>query len=134
MLIRHAFGGGDHHQFFVSGIPGDQELVGIAPAKCVAKHPSVYRDFMAGLAKGPEVVRDHHGTAVSLIAENYGFDPRFRMSDVRSSLEGNGAVALYQRPHEPQSSGPPGGLDVRKGDLKRKPPVRELFTNDYLAP
>ena len=41
---------------------------------------------MAGLAKGPEAVGTITERPVSLIAENYGFDPRFRMSDVQSSL------------------------------------------------
>ncbi len=116
------------------GIPGYEELVVIAPAKCVAKHPSVYRDFMAGLAKGPEAVRDHHGTAVSLIAENYGFDPRFRMSDVRSSLEATAPLLSTDAHMDLQRVTHLADWMYEKGILKRKPPVRELFTNDYLAP
>jgi ABC-type nitrate/sulfonate/bicarbonate transport system substrate-binding protein len=116
------------------GIPGYEELVVIAPARCVAKHPSVYRDFMAGLAKGPEAVRDHHGTAVSLIAENYGFDPRFRISDVRSSLAAT--VPLLSTDAHMNLNRVTHLADwmYEKGILKRKPPVRELFTNEYVAP
>jgi ABC-type nitrate/sulfonate/bicarbonate transport system substrate-binding protein len=116
------------------GIPGYEELVVIAPAKCVAKHPSVYRDFMTGLAKGPGAVRDHHGTAVSLIAENYGFDSRFRMSDVRSSLEETVPLLSTDAHMNLHRVAHLADWMYEKGILKRKPPVRELFTNDYLAP
>jgi putative hydroxymethylpyrimidine transport system substrate-binding protein len=116
------------------GIPGYEELVVIAPAKCVAKHPSVYRDFMAGLAKGPEAVRGHHGTAVSLIAENYGFDSRFRMSDVQSSLEETVPLLSTDAHMDLHRVAHLADWMYEKGILKRKPPVRQLFTNDYLAP
>ncbi len=117
------------------GIPGYEELVVIAPAKCVAKHPAVYRDFMRALARGPEEVRNHHGVAVSLISENYGFDPRFRMrTDVRVPLKVS-APLLSADAH--MNLGRVAHLAdwmYEKGILKRKPPVRQLFTNDYLAP
>jgi ABC-type nitrate/sulfonate/bicarbonate transport system substrate-binding protein len=116
------------------GIPGYEELVVIAPARCVAKHPSVYRDFMTGLAKGPEAARDHHGTAVSLIAENYGFDPGFRMSDVQSSLKATAPLLSADAHMNLDRVAHLADWMYEKGILKRKPPVRELFTNDYLAP
>lgn len=116
------------------GIPGYEELVVIAPARCVAKHPSVYRDFMAALAKGPAAVRDHHGTAVSLIAENYGFDPRFRIGDVRSSLQATMPLLSADAHMNLNRVAHLADWMYEKGILERKPPVRELFTNDYLAP
>jgi putative hydroxymethylpyrimidine transport system substrate-binding protein len=117
------------------GIPGYEELVVIAPAKCVTKHPAVYRDFMTALVRGPEEVRNHRGVAVSLISENYGFDPQFRMStDVRAPLKvtvpmlsADAHMNLGRVTHLADWM-------YEKGILKRKPPVRQLFTNDYLAP
>lgn len=117
------------------GLPGYEELVVVAPAKCLAMHPGVYRDFMTALARGPGAVRNHHGVTVSLISQNYGFDPRFRMStDVRAPLKvtvplltANAHMNLGRVAHLADWM-------YEKGILKRKPPIHELFTNDYLAP
>lgn len=117
------------------GIPGYEELVVIAPAKCVKKHPAVYRDFMTAIVRGPEEVRNHHGVAVSLISENYGFDPRFRMrTDVRVPLEAS--VPLLSADAHMNLGRVTHLADwmYEKGILKRKPPIHQLFTNDYLAP
>lgn len=116
------------------GLPGYEELVVIAPAKCVKAHPAFYRAFMAAVERGIDAVRNDPAAAARLIKENYGIDPRFRMSDVRAPLKATlpllaenarmdlGRVAhLADWMHE-------------KGILKRKPPIHELFSNDYLAP
>jgi len=116
------------------GLPPYEELVVIAPAKCVAAHPAVYRDFMTAVGRGMEAVRTHPAAAARLMKQNYGLDPRFRMSDVWAPLK----ATLPQL-----SSNAEMDLDqVRQlaawmheeGILKRKPPIEEMFTNDYLAP
>jgi putative hydroxymethylpyrimidine transport system substrate-binding protein len=117
------------------GLPGYEELVVVAPAKCVAKHPAVYRDFMTALARGPEAVRNHHGVAVSLIWENYGFDSRYRMStDVRAPLKASAPLLTDDAHMNLARVAHLADWMYEKGILKRKPPVRRLFTNDYLAP
>jgi ABC-type nitrate/sulfonate/bicarbonate transport system substrate-binding protein len=117
------------------GIPGYEELVVVAPAKCVAKHPAVYRDFMKAVVRGPEEVRKHHGIAVSLISENYGFDPRFRMrTDVRVPLKASAPLRTEDAHMNLARVAHLADWMYEKGILERKPPVRQLFTNDYVAP
>jgi putative hydroxymethylpyrimidine transport system substrate-binding protein len=117
------------------GIPGYEELVVVAPAKCVRKHPAVYRDFMTAIVRGPEEVRNHHGVAVSLISENYGFDPRFRMTtDVRAPLKVSQPLLSADAHMNLGRAAHLADWMYEKGILERKPPVRQLFTNDYLAP
>lgn len=117
------------------GLPGYEELVVIAPAKCVTEHPAVYRDFMTGLVRGPEEVRNHHGVAVSLISENYGFDPRFRMSaDVRAPLEATEPLFSANADMNLGRVAHLADWMYEKGILERKPPIHQLFTNEYLAP
>jgi ABC-type nitrate/sulfonate/bicarbonate transport system substrate-binding protein len=116
------------------GLPGYEELVVIAPAKCVAAHPAVYRDFMKAVARGIEAVRNDPAAAAKLIKQNYGIDPRFRIGDVHASLEatlpqlsGDAHMDLGQVAHLADWM-------YEKGILEQKAPVRELFTNNYLAP
>ncbi len=117
------------------GLPGYEELVVVAPAKCLAMHPGLYRDFMTALARGPGAVRNHHGVTVSLISENYGFDPRFRMStDVRAPLEVTEPLFTASAHMNLGRVAHLADWMYEKGILKRKPPIHELFTNHYLAP
>jgi putative hydroxymethylpyrimidine transport system substrate-binding protein len=116
------------------GLPLYEELVVIAPAKCVAPHPAVYRDFMKAVARGIEAVRSHPAAAVRLMKQNYGLDPRFRISDVWAPLKAT-LPQLSSDAH--MDLGQVGHLAAwmhQKGILGRKPPIEELFTNDYLAP
>jgi putative hydroxymethylpyrimidine transport system substrate-binding protein len=116
------------------GLPGYEELVVIAPAKCAAKHPGVYRDFMAAVARGQEAVRNDPAGAAKLIAQNYGLDPRFRMSDVRAPLDATLPLRAGDAHMDLDRVFHLADWMYEKGILERKPPVRELFTNDYLAP
>jgi len=116
------------------GLPGYEELVVIAPAKCVTEHPAVYRGFMTAVGRGIDAVRNDPAAAARLIKENYGIDPRFRMSDVWAPLKAtlplltsNARMDLGRVEHL-------ANWMHEKGILKRKPPVHELFSNDYLAP
>jgi putative hydroxymethylpyrimidine transport system substrate-binding protein len=116
------------------GLPNYEELVVIAPARCVAAHPAVYRDFMTAVTRGMEAVRSHPAQAMNLIKQNYGLDPRFRMSDVRASVKAT-LPLLADDPH----------MDLARMErvadwmygqeiLERKPRIDELLTNDYVAP
>lgn len=116
------------------GLPDYEELVVIAPAKCVAKDPAVYRDFMTALGRGMEATLNHPAGAANLMKQNYGFDSRFRISDVRAPLR---ATLQQLDPDAHMNLARVAKLADwmhEKGILKRRPPVRELFTNDYLAP
>ena len=58
------------------GAPPYDELMLIARPKCVAKHPAMYRRFMAAVAKGTAAAKqDPEGTAQA-IEGNIGSDPK----------------------------------------------------------
>jgi putative hydroxymethylpyrimidine transport system substrate-binding protein len=116
------------------GLPAYEELVVIAPAKCVSAHPAVYRDFMTAVGRGIEAVRKNPAAAARLMKQNYGLDPRFRISDVWAPLKAT-LPQLSSDAH--MNLGQVEHLAAwmrQKGILKRKPPIENLFTNDYLAP
>jgi len=116
------------------GLPGYEELVVIAPAKCVAMHPGLYRDFMTAVGRGTETARTHLGKTAEFLAQNYSLDPRFRMSDVQAPVK---ATAPLLSTSTAMNLGRVAHLAdwmYEKGILERKSPVDELFTNDYLAP
>lgn len=116
------------------GLPAYEELVVIAPAKCVAAHPQVYRDFMTAVARGIEAVRSNPAAAARLMKQNYGLDPRFRMSDVWAPLKAT-LPQLSTDAHMDLDRVAHLAAWMRgEGLLKRKPPIEEMFTNDYLAP
>lgn len=113
------------------GLPSYEELVVILPAKCATKYPRVVSDFLSAVSRGTEAAQEHPAQAAKLIAQNYGFDPRFRMSDLRAQLKAtlpllsvepemnlDQATALTVWMHE-------------KGMIKRLPPVGDMFTNGY---
>jgi len=116
------------------GLPAYEELVVIAPAKCVAAHPAVYRDFMTAVARGIEAVRSHPAAAARLMKANYGIDPRFRMSDVWAPLKATLPQLSSDAHMDLAQVRKLGGWMHREGILKRKPAIEEIFTNDYLAP
>ena len=90
---------------------------------------------MAALEHGPEAVRSHHGVAVSLISENYGFEPWFRMrTDVRAPLKATVPMLSANAHMNLERVAHLADWMYEKGILKRKPQIHQLFTNDYLAP
>jgi ABC-type nitrate/sulfonate/bicarbonate transport system substrate-binding protein len=116
------------------GLPGYEELAVVAPAKCVAAHPAVYRDFMTAMARGMKAVRSDPAAAARLMKQNYGLDPRFRISDVWAPLKAT-LPQLSSDAH--MNLGQVANLAAwmhKERILKGKPPIEEMFTNDYLAP
>jgi putative hydroxymethylpyrimidine transport system substrate-binding protein len=116
------------------GLPDYEELVVIAPARCVAKHPAVYRDFMKAVSRGVEATQNHPAAAAKLMAQNYGVDPRFRMSDVRAPLQATLPLLTSSARMDLTRAKDLARWMREKGILEQEPPVDELFTNTYLAP
>lgn len=115
------------------GLPPYEELVVVAPAKCVAKRPELYRDFMAAVARGTEAALKHPAAAIKLTSEAYGLDPRFHRRDLVAEFAAT-------RPLIPEDA----HMDLVKADalitwmhakgmLKEKPSAARLFTNGYLS-
>lgn len=116
------------------GGPAYDELMVIVRPECVAKHPALYRRFMAALARGTDAAKkDPRGTAQT-IERNIGSDPE-------TGLEATEAQVAATLPLLSSS----GRIDVaqaadlvhwmqEKGMIEEEPPVELLFTNDYLAP
>jgi len=116
------------------GAPAYDELMVIARPKCVAKYPEMYRRFMAAAARGTEAaVNDPHGVA-RLIDRSALSYPGAGRKEIEAQVEAtlpllsrSGRIDLAQ------------AADLTKwmqenGLIEEKPPVAELFTNDYLAP
>lgn len=117
------------------GLPDYEELVVIAPAKCVAQHPAVYRDFMAAVGRGIEAVQHDPAAAANLIKANYGIDSRLRVgSDVRAPVKATLPQLTSDLHMDLGQVAHLADWMYEKGILDRKPPVHELFSNDYLAP
>jgi putative hydroxymethylpyrimidine transport system substrate-binding protein len=116
------------------GIPAYDELVVIARSECVARHPAMYRRFMAAVKRGTEVaVEDPRGDA-RLIKESLQGDPEATPGQTKAQLEAT--LPLLSRS---------GRIDLaqaadlvkwmrEKGMIEEEPKVEQLFTNDYLAP
>ena len=68
-----------------------------------------------------------------MIAENYGFDPRFRMSDVRSSLEATVPLLSTNAHMNLDRVARLADWMYEKGILKRKPPVRRAVHQRLLG-
>jgi putative hydroxymethylpyrimidine transport system substrate-binding protein len=116
------------------GLPSYEELVVIAPARCVSEHPAVYRGFMTAVGRGIDAVRNHPAAAARLIKANYGIDPRFRMSDVWAPLKATLPLLPSNARMDLERVAHLASWMHEKGILKRKPPIHKLFSNDYLAP
>lgn len=116
------------------GAPAYDELMVIARPDCVAKHPSLYRRFMAALMSGTAAAKkDPRGTARA-IERNLESDPNAGRKETEAQvaatlplLSSSGRIDLAQA-----------GNLVRwmreKDMIEEVPPVQQLFTNDYLAP
>ena len=116
------------------GLPPYEELVVIAPARCVRKHPAVMRAFMRAVRRGTEAARNHPVEAANFAAQSYRLDPRFRMSYLRAQFRA--ALPLLSTDGQ-MNLAKAAGLVAwmhKEGLVKRKPPVKKLFTNEYLAP
>jgi putative hydroxymethylpyrimidine transport system substrate-binding protein len=114
------------------GLPPYEELVVIAPAKCVKKSPRLFRDFMVAVAKGTEVVLEHPAKALELTAQNYELDPRFHRSDLRAQFAAT--LPLLSRDFQmnlPQAADLISWMK-EKGMVEESPPAAQLFSNDYL--
>jgi putative hydroxymethylpyrimidine transport system substrate-binding protein len=116
------------------GAPAFDELMVIARPECVAKHPALYRRFMAAVARGTDAAKkDPHGTALA-IERDIGSDPKAGRKETEAQvaatlplLSRSGRIDLAQ------------AADLvkwmrEKGMVEEEPPVEQLFTNDYLAP
>lgn len=116
------------------GAPAFDELMVIARPECVAKHPALYRRFMAAVARGTDAAKkDPHGTALA-IERDIGSDPKAG----RKENEAQVAATLPLLSHS-------GRIDLAQaadlvkwmrdnGMIEEEPKVEQLFTNDYLAP
>jgi ABC-type nitrate/sulfonate/bicarbonate transport system substrate-binding protein len=116
------------------GAPAYDELMLIARPACVAKHPALYRRFLAAVARGTAAAKkDPHGT-VQAIERNLGSDPEAGRKQTEAQvaatlplLSRSGRIDLAQ------------AADLvkwmrEKDMIEDQPPVEQLFTNDYLAP
>jgi len=116
------------------GLPPYEELVVIAAARCAAKHPGVMRTFMRAIARGTEAARNHPVEAANFAAQSYRLDPRFRMGYLRAQFKAS-LPLLSTDAH--MNLAKAAGLVAwmhKQGLIKRKPLVKKLFTNEYLAP
>ena len=116
------------------GAPAFDELMVIARPECVAKHPALYRRFMAAVARGTDAAKkDPHGTALA-IERDIGSDPKAGRKETEAQvaatlplLSRSGHIDLEQAADLAQWM-------REKGMIEEEPPVEQLFTNDYLAP
>jgi ABC-type nitrate/sulfonate/bicarbonate transport system substrate-binding protein len=116
------------------GAPGYDELMVIARPDCVAKHPALYRRFMAALARGTEAaVKDPRGVA-RVIDQGIESDPEAGRKETEAQvratlplLSRSGHIDLVQASDLVEWMG-------EKGMIEEEPPASKLFTNDYLAP
>jgi len=115
------------------GLPEYEELVVIAPVRCVKKNPAVMRDFMAAVARGTRVAIKHPVQAANFAAENYRLDPRFRMKDLRAEFAATTPLLSEDAHMDLAQIGRLADWMSAKGIIERRPPVHELFTNDFLA-
>ncbi len=115
------------------GLPEYEELVVIAPAKCVKSHPGVMRDFMAAVARGTEVALKHPVEAANFVAQNYSLDPRFRMKDLRAEFAATIPLLSEDAHMDLAQASRLAAWMSAKGIVEQQPPIREIFTNDFLA-
>jgi putative hydroxymethylpyrimidine transport system substrate-binding protein len=116
------------------GIPAYDELVVIARSQCVAAHPAMYRHFMAAVRRGTKAAVEDPKAVLRVIEEDIEADPEASRKQTKAQLEAtlpllsqSGHIDLAQASeliawmHE-------------EGMIEHKPPVQQLFTNEYLAP
>jgi putative hydroxymethylpyrimidine transport system substrate-binding protein len=115
------------------GLPEYEELVVIAPARCVKSHPGVMRDFMAAVARGTEAAVKDPVQATNFTAENYRLEPRFRMKDLRAEFAATIPLLSADAHMNLAQASRLADWMHEKGILQQKPPVRDIFTNDFLA-
>ena len=115
------------------GLPGYEELVVIAPTKCVKSHPGVMRDFMAAVARGTEAAVKNPVEAANFIAGNYRLDPRFRMKDLRAEFAATIPLLSEDAHMNLAQVSRLANWMFEKGIVEQQPPVREIFTNNFLA-
>jgi putative hydroxymethylpyrimidine transport system substrate-binding protein len=115
------------------GLPEYEELVVIAPARCVKSHPGVMRDFMAAVARGTEAAVKDPVEAANFTAQNYRLEPRFRMKDLRSEFAATIPLLSPNAHMDLAQAGRLADWMYEMGIVKRHPPVRDIFINDFLA-
>jgi putative hydroxymethylpyrimidine transport system substrate-binding protein len=116
------------------GIPAYDELVVIARSECVARHPAMYRRFMAAVKRGTKAALEGPRGEARLIKESLQGDPEATPGETKAQLEAtlpllsrSGRIDLAQAADLVQWMG-------ERGMIEDQPPVEQLFTNDYLAP
>lgn len=115
------------------GIPGYEELVVIAPAKCLSKHPRVFRDFLAAVARGTNAALRHPGEVAKLLAQDYELDPKFHIKDLRAQLAATYPLLSRDPRMDPARAQHLIAWMHEKGMIAGEPPAGEMFTNDFLA-
>jgi putative hydroxymethylpyrimidine transport system substrate-binding protein len=116
------------------GIPPYEELEVIARPECLEKHPSMYRRFMAAVARGTEAVARDPKDAARVIDESAESDQEASREEIEAQVQAT--LPLLSRD---------GHIDLAQaedlvawmrevGAIKAEPPVAKLFTNDYLTP
>lgn len=114
------------------GLPGYEELVVVAPEKCVAKRPGIIADFMAVVARGTEAALKHPGKAAKLVAQNYELDPDFRMRDLRAQFEATLPMLSGNARMDPAKAAHLSSWMEGKGMVEESRPVSRWVTNEFL--
>jgi putative hydroxymethylpyrimidine transport system substrate-binding protein len=114
------------------GLPEYEELVVVAPAKCVAKNPGIIRDFMAAVARGTQAAKNDPVEAANFAAQSYRLDPRFRMRDLRAQFAASVPLLSEDAHMDLAQAGQLATWMREKGMLEQMPAIAEMFTNDYL--
>ena len=114
------------------GLPPYEELVTIAPAKCVARHPGVMRDFMAAVARGTEAAERHPVEGANFAAQSYRLDPRFRMGYLRAQFAASLPLLTPDARMDLAKARRLAAWMREKGMIERDPP-RGMFTNDLVT-
>lgn len=115
------------------GLPHYEELVVIAREECVRKHPEIMRRFMAAVVRGTEAARNDREAAVNRIAVYHGFDREFSKKTLRAQLDVTLPLLATSPRMDPARARHLTAWMHREGMIHRRPPVRDLLTNDFLA-
>lgn len=115
------------------GVPPYDELVIVARTDLVAEEPQEVRDFMSALARGVADEEKDPRAAVELIEKSFESSPESNRKETEAGVDATLPLLSTGGHMDPGQAREMVDWMYEEGLVRRKLPVSELLTNEYLA-
>jgi putative hydroxymethylpyrimidine transport system substrate-binding protein len=115
------------------GIPTYDELVLIARTDRVSKEPQLVRDVLSAVNRGTAAAVEHPGALLKLIEQSGETDPNSTSKATEAELAATLPLLSEVGYMDPEQARELVGWMHEEGLIRRRLPISDLLTNDYLG-